>query len=39
MIYSSNDIDYYINKYQFNHLLYKDIHDNINKTVSNIMMH
>ena len=36
MIYNSNDIEYYINEYQFIHPLYKDPADNINKTVSNI---
>ena len=33
MIYSSEDIEYYINKYQFNHPLYTDPDDNKNKTV------
>ena len=35
MIYNSNDIEYYINEYQFIHPLYKDPDENINKTVSN----
>ena len=33
MIYSTEDIEYYINKYQFNHPLYTDPDDNKNKTV------